>query len=96
MTDASMHDLTIEVLKGIRSDLAGLREEVAGLRRETNEGLAALRSETHQGFEVLGHRIDNVLLGEHGREHARLREVEGRLAACERGIEELRSQGEGR
>ena len=34
----------------------------------------------HGGFETLGKRIDNLLLGEHGREHGEMRE---RLARVE-------------
>lgn len=39
----------LEVLKGIRSDLAGVREEIATMRSETNErleGLSRRKTET--------------------------------------------------
>ncbi len=40
-----MQDVTLEVLKGIRSDLAGVREEVAGVRAELKSEMGELRSE---------------------------------------------------
>lgn len=93
MTDAPIHDLTIEILKGIRTDLAGIREEA----RETNRRLGSLESRvesletaTVAGFQRLEARFDNLLTGEHGQEHARLREHEDRLTNCEESIKELR------
>jgi hypothetical protein len=91
MTDAPIHDLTIEILKGIRSDLAGLREEMAGLRgeaRATNQRLDALESATVGGFKRMEARFDNLLTfaGDRYREH------EGRIAACEQSIKELRER----
>ena len=65
MTDATNHDLTLEVLKGIRSDLAGLREEVAGLRADTNERFERLegrferlKAATVAGFKRIDERLD--------------------------------------
>ncbi|MBI5479549.1 MAG: hypothetical protein HY906_11865 [Deltaproteobacteria bacterium] len=68
----SVADLTVEILREIRDE-----------NRKTNGRLDELKAEMHAGFEGLGKRIDNLLLGEHGREHADFRErlvrVEERL-----------------
>lgn len=50
-----MEDVTLEVLRGIRSDLAGVREEIGGLRsdlRATNERVDG----TNERLEALARR----------------------------------------
>ena len=47
--NGEVHDLTIEILKGIRGELVKLREENVQLREEM-----------HRGFELLSSRIDGV------------------------------------
>lgn len=60
------NDQQIELLRNIWNEMKGLRASF-----ETQ--IAGLRAEMHDGFETLGRRIDNVLLGEHQREHVDLR-----------------------
>jgi hypothetical protein len=67
--NSKVADLTTRVLVEIRDELKGLRGEVTS----TNGRLDALSSEVRQGFDQLGRRIDNVLLGEHRHEHEELR-----------------------
>lgn len=60
-------DLTVQILREIR-------DEAKQTNARLDRGFAALRREMHQGFEDLGGRIDNLLLGEHRREHEEIRE----------------------
>ncbi len=69
-------DLTARVLVEIRDEVKGLRGEVknTNVRLDSLTGeVKSLRDEMRQGFDVLGRRIDNVLLGEHRHEHEELR-----------------------
>jgi hypothetical protein len=89
MTEAEVRDITVEILRSIR-------DEVAGLRLETREGLGQVNrrldetnsrlDETNSRPGHLESRFDNLLefAGDRCREH------ETRLQACEHGIEELR------
>jgi hypothetical protein len=54
--------VTVAILKEIRDAV-----------RETNTRLDGLQADMRQGFDLLGRRIDNVLLGEHRSEHQELR-----------------------
>ena len=81
--DSNVSDLTVEILRDIRDEarktnarLDGLNERVDGLNERVDSlqvGFVALRTEMHEGFEHLGGRIDNLLLGEHRSEHEELR-----------------------
>jgi len=85
--ESNVGDLTVQILREIRDEtkktntrldqtntrLDGLNERVDGLQLEMRHGFATLRDEMHQGFEQLGGRIDNLLLGEHRHEHEELR-----------------------
>jgi hypothetical protein len=78
----------VKLLQGIRDDLAGIRDEVRStnerldsLREETNRRFMALEAATVAGFQRLEARFDNLLLGEHGQEHASLRERVARIEA---------------
>ena len=81
-------DLTIRVLREIRDEVKQLRSETTirldGLQTEVH----GLREEMHEGFDFLGRRIDNLLLGEHRQEHEELR---GRVERIEQHLG-LRSQ----
>ncbi len=67
----------------LRGEMAELRTELRGEMAELRGEMAELRDEMHAGFEMLGGRIDNLLLGPHGRDHSDLRErvarIEGHL-----------------
>jgi len=63
------------------SRLDQTNERLDQTNRRLNEGFGALRAEMHEGFDQLGKRIDNVLLGEHRHEHEELR---GRVERLER------------
>jgi uncharacterized coiled-coil DUF342 family protein len=96
MTETEVRDITVEILRSIRDEVAGLRLETReGLgqvnRRldETNSRLDETNSRLDETNSRLGHlesRFDNLLefAGDRYREH------ETRLQACEHGIEELR------
>jgi polyhydroxyalkanoate synthesis regulator phasin len=80
--DRKVDELRAETRQGLdelraetRQGFAELRSEVAELRGEVSE----LRAESREGLSQLGRRIDNLLLGEHGKEHAELRERVTRL-----------------
>ena len=73
-------DITVRILRQIRDEnretnvrleqgFTELRGEIAQLRGEVREGFDAVRAEMHEGFEMIGGRIDNVLRGEHREEH---------------------------
>ena len=86
--DRPVADLTLEVLREIRAEarktnarLDQTNARLDNLQEEVREGFAALRTEMHVGFEQLGGRIDNLLLGEHREEHESLR---GRVDRIER------------
>src|SRR5947209_142486 len=76
-------------VKELRGDVKELRGDVHELREEskktndrldlTNGRLDSLATEMRTGFDTLGHRIDNLLLGPHGKEHGELRDRVGRL-----------------
>jgi archaellum component FlaC len=74
MTDAEVRDITVEILRSIR-------DEVAGLRLETREGLG----QVNRRLDETNSRLDetNSRLGH-------LESRFDNLQACERGIEELR------
>ena len=90
---SNVSDLTLEVLKNIRTELKGLREdtrkEMGALREELRDEIGALREETRAGFaevntrlDGLNHRIDGVLkiVGTHYADHeTRLRRIEQHL-----------------
>ena len=76
----------LEVLRGMWGEMKTLNSRVNG----TNERLEALRGDVERGFgelrgdvQTLGRRIDNVLLGAHGDEHAELR---GRVTRIEQHV----------
>ena len=69
-TDRPVAELTLEVLREIRSEA-----------RETNSRLTSLEGEMRRGFDGVNRRIDNLLLGEHREEHESLR---GRVDRIER------------
>jgi uncharacterized coiled-coil DUF342 family protein len=88
MSDKDTADLTIHVLREIREEarktnarLDETNARLGNLQEEVREGFAALRTEMHVGFEQLGGRIDNLLLGEHRQEHEELR---GRVERIEK------------
>jgi hypothetical protein len=74
--DTRVADLTTRVLVEIRDEVKSLRNEVKNTNARidtTNDRLDALTTEVRQGFDHLGRRIDNVLVGEHRHEHEDLR-----------------------
>jgi predicted RNase H-like nuclease (RuvC/YqgF family) len=75
MTSDNVSDLTVRILREIRD---GVRE-TNGQLDQTNKRLSALTVELRSGFDRLDQRVDNVLLGQHGREHTELRERIARL-----------------
>ena len=95
-------NLTVQILREIRDEakktnarlddtnarLDDTNARLDLLQTEVREGFAGLRTEMHDGFEHLGGRIDNVLLGEHRQEHEELR---GRVERIEQHLG-LRSQ----
>ncbi len=46
---------------------------------QTNSRLDGLRQDVEEGFRLLDTRIDNILMGEHGKEHDDLRRRVGRI-----------------
>jgi DNA anti-recombination protein RmuC len=61
-------------LKGEISSLrTELKAEISSLRTELKAEVAVLREETRKGFATLDHRLDNLLLGDHGNEHREFR-----------------------
>ncbi len=65
--NGNVSDLTIEVLKSIRSELQGLRGEMkeglAEVRSELREGLAEVRSEVHEvrrGLDETNAKLDQL------------------------------------
>ena len=64
------NDLTVRILQEIRDEA---RKTNAHLDK-TNTRLAQMRDEMRQGFSALGQRVDNLLLGEHRREHEDIRD----------------------
>jgi putative component of toxin-antitoxin plasmid stabilization module len=57
-------------IDNVAQGLADLRGEVVELRQEITE----LREETAKGLATLDVRLDNFLIGQHGREHGALRD----------------------
>jgi len=73
--NGEVHELTIEVLKGIRSEISKLREETRGDTRK-------LREEMHRGFGAVTSRIDHLVefSGDRWRDHEeRLTRIEKQL-----------------
>jgi hypothetical protein len=71
----------IEILRGMWREMKGLNgridktnERLDKLCTEIKSEIGALREKTEAGFAKLDDRFDNFLRGEHGREHAELRE----------------------
>lgn len=77
MTEATIHDLTLDILKNIRDEI-----------RDTNRRLERLETATVDGFQRMEARFDNLLTfaGD------RYREYGERIAACEQGLRELRER----
>ena len=63
---------SIELLRGIWNEMRTLNGRVNTLRTELKAEIGQLRTETREGFALLGGRIDRLLVGPHGEEHARL------------------------
>lgn len=65
--EGNVSDLTIEVLKGIRSDLQELRVELKGgladVRAELNQGLAEVRAELRHGLSEVRDEVHEVRTG---------------------------------
>ncbi|MBI5481409.1 MAG: hypothetical protein HY906_21295 [Deltaproteobacteria bacterium] len=72
-------DLTVRILTQIRDEIRTTNSRLDAVRTELKSEIGELRAEMHTGFDLLGKRIDNLLMGEHGRDHAELRERVVRL-----------------
>ena len=68
-------DVLTDRVDGLNDRVDGLNDRVDGLPQHVE----ALTSYTRTGFDTLGKRVDHLLLGEHGREHAEFRERIARL-----------------
>jgi len=66
-------------LEALRTELGAEIAKTNERLDRTNEQLERLQTETRAGFQLLENRFDNLLLGEHGQEHADLRERVTRL-----------------
>jgi len=77
MTEPEIHDITIQVLRSIRDEVAGMRQDMSTELGQVNQRLGRLEA-----------RFDNLLefAGDRYREH------EERIRACESGLEELRGK----
>ncbi len=74
-----LRDEIAEVRAEIADTSAILRAELSARIEEVSSRLDETRLEVRSGFEMLGKRIDNVYFGEHGQEHAELRQRIERL-----------------
>jgi hypothetical protein len=71
----SILEKILEVQNAMHAEMSGMRGEMSGMRGE----MSAMRNEMHEGFHMLGRRIDNLLLGAHASDHHELRERVERL-----------------
>ena len=87
--NGTVRDLTVEILKDIRTEMRGLRGEltelrgeVTHLREDTNRRFEAMQETMAEGFAKVNARFDHVLefAGNYYRDHEeRIRRLEAEL-----------------
>lgn len=79
---SNVSDLTIEVLRDIRSELRVMNGRIDDLNTRVETGLAAVEQRLEAGFGAVNQRLDSVLKivgGHHTELDARVRRIEDHL-----------------